>query len=206
MSRRITHDVTYDICVPKLWNDTIAAHREAVREAILETTAALAAAHGVRSVTMSQIAEDVGIGRATLYKYFSDVDSILRAWHDRQIRAHLSHLADVRDRAHTPDERLMAVLRAYAGIVHQSRNHHESELAAFLHEDHQVEDADQHLRAMLRHLLAAATDAGDVRSDVPPEELATFCMSALEGARTASTQAAVRRLVSVVEAGLRSRA
>ena len=63
--------------VPKLWNETIEAHRRAVRDAILNSTAELAAEHGVRSVTMSQIAERAGIGRATLYKYFSDVETIL---------------------------------------------------------------------------------------------------------------------------------
>ena len=42
---------------------------------------------------MSQIAKDTGIGRATLYKYFPDVESILRAWHQRQIDEHLSSCA-----------------------------------------------------------------------------------------------------------------
>ncbi len=71
--------------MPKLWHATIEAHRREVRDAILETTARLVAEHGVRAVTMSQIAEETGIGRATLYKYFPDVDAILVAWHDRQV-------------------------------------------------------------------------------------------------------------------------
>ena len=73
--------------MPKLWNETIEAHRREVRDAILDTTAALVAEHGLRSVTMSQIAEKTGIGRATLYKYFPDVEAILPAWHERQITA-----------------------------------------------------------------------------------------------------------------------
>jgi hypothetical protein len=40
--------------VPKLWNETIEAHRRAVRDATLDTTAALEAEHGLASVTMSQ--------------------------------------------------------------------------------------------------------------------------------------------------------
>ncbi|TJV36742.1 MAG: helix-turn-helix transcriptional regulator, partial [Mesorhizobium sp.] len=55
--------------MPKLWNETIDAHRRAVRDACLDTTAALVAEHGLLSVTMSKIAEETGIGRATLYKY-----------------------------------------------------------------------------------------------------------------------------------------
>jgi hypothetical protein len=44
----------YSERVPRLWNDTIADHRRQVRDAILDTTAALIAEHGVRSVTMAQ--------------------------------------------------------------------------------------------------------------------------------------------------------
>ncbi len=87
------------------------------------------------SVTMSQIAEKTGIGRATLYKYFSDVEAILFAWHERQINGHLEYLADVRDQAGDAGERLEAVLEAYAFIAH---GHHNTELAALLHRGEQV--------------------------------------------------------------------
>ena len=85
--------VTYTSIVPKLWTDTIQAHRREVRLAVLDVTAALVAEHGLRSVTMSQIAEKTGIGRATLYKYFPDVEAILLAWHERQITGHLADQA-----------------------------------------------------------------------------------------------------------------
>src|SRR5687767_12640605 len=75
--------VSYTSFVPKLWNETIEAHRQAVQEAILDTTAALVEEHGLTAVTMSAIAEKTGIGRATLYKYFSDIETVLSAWHER---------------------------------------------------------------------------------------------------------------------------
>src|ERR671937_2238265 len=115
----------YRLVVPKLWTETIAAHRREVRDAIMETTAALVAKDGLRSVTMSQIAEATGIGRATLYKYFPDVDAILVAWHERHVNAHLGYLAAVRDQFTDPAERLEAVLSAYALIPHErARKHH----------------------------------------------------------------------------------
>src|ERR671916_1864185 len=133
--------VMYTGVVPKLWNETIEAHRAAVREAILDTTAALVAEHGLRSVTMSRIAEKTGIGRATLYKYFSDVEAILLAWHERHVTGHLKHLAELRDQAGDARERLEAVLEAYALIHHELAAHHPdgplpnhgTELAALLH-------------------------------------------------------------------------
>src|SRR6266498_1825522 len=102
------------MAMPKLWTETIDAHRRAVRDATLNAAAALVAKHGLPSVTMSQIAEDTGIGRATLYKYFPDVEAILLAWHQRQISAHLEQLAEARDHASDPGQRLQAVLDAYA--------------------------------------------------------------------------------------------
>src|SRR6266567_7588103 len=119
--------------MPRLWNDTIAAHRRAVRDAILDTTSALVAERGLAAVTMSQIAEETGIGRATLYKYFPDVDAILVAWHERQVTGHLQQLAEVRDQAGDPGQQLAAVFEAYALLHHDLRVAHGTELAAVLH-------------------------------------------------------------------------
>jgi AcrR family transcriptional regulator len=189
--------------VPRLWNETIEAHRREVRDAILDTTAALVAEQGLLSVTMSRIAEKTGIGRATLYKYFPDVGAILLAWHERQITGHLEYLAELRDQAGDAGERLEAVLEAYALMSHEARGHHDTELAAFLHRDEQVARAQQHLLDMIRDLLTEAAKTGDLRDDVAPDELATYCLHALTAASSLPSKAAVRRLVTVTLAGLR---
>jgi AcrR family transcriptional regulator len=189
--------------VPKLWNETIEAHRHAVRQKTLDTAAALVAEHGLRSLTMSQIAEKTGIGRATLYKYFSDVEAILVAWHERQITSHLEYLAQIRDRAGVPGERLVAVLEAYALLSHESHGHHDNELAALLHRGEHVARAQHYLNGFIRDLLSEAAKAGDVRNDVAPDELAGYCLHALTAASTLPSKAAVLRLVTVTLAGLR---
>jgi AcrR family transcriptional regulator len=189
--------------VPRLWTQTIQAHRHQVRDAIVDTTAALVAEHGLRSVTMSQIAEQTGIGRATLYKYFPDVEAILLVWHERQISGHLQQLAEVRDQAGEASERLEAVLEAYALISHQSHGHHGTELAAFLHRDEQLAPAQQQVRGMIRDLLIEGAETGEVRDDVAPDELAGYCLHALTAAGTLPSKAAVRRLVTVTLDGLR---
>jgi AcrR family transcriptional regulator len=189
--------------VPRLWSDTIEAHRREVRDAILDTTAALVTEHGLLSVTMSQIAEETGIGRATLYKYFSDVEAILLNWHERQVAGHLDFLAQVRDEAGNAGERLEAVLGAYALISYESHGHHDAELAAFLHRDKQLATAQQQLRDMIRVLLTEGAESGDLRDDVAPDELAGYCLHALTAASSLPSKAAVRRLVSVTMAALR---
>ncbi len=189
--------------MPKLWTETIETHRREVRDAIVDTAVALVAEHGLLSVTMSQIADEAGIGRATLYKYFPDVESILRAWHGGQISAHLAYLAEVRDQADGPGDQLEAVLLAYALLSRGSRGHHDTDFVAFLHRDHQVARAQRQVHQMIRDLLTEAAKTGAVREDVSPDELASYCVQALAGSGARRSKAAVRRLVSVALAGLR---
>ncbi|MQA96026.1 MAG: TetR family transcriptional regulator [Streptosporangiales bacterium] len=190
--------------MPRLWNRTIETHRLEVRTAILETTAALVAEHGLRSVSMSQIAEQAGIGRATLYKYFPDVESILVAWHDRHVAAHLEHLAAVRDKAEDPEGRLTAVLEAYALITHGlAHQRYGTEAVALVHSDEHAGHAQRRLHELIRDVLAEAAASGAVRADVAPDELAGYCRHALAASRDLPSKAAVRRLVTLVLAGLR---
>ncbi len=188
--------------MPKLWTDTVDAHRREVRDAVLDRAAALVATDGLLSVTMSRIAEETGIGRATLYKYFPDVRAILVAWHERQVAGHLAHLVEVRDQATDPARQLQAVLSAYALIRHESHGHHGTELTTSIHGDAHVSHAEQLLRLMVRSLVAAAAATGAVRDDVPPDELARYCVHALAAAVDLGSRAAVRRLVAVTLAGL----
>ncbi len=171
-----------------------------MRDAALDTAAALVAEHGLTSVTMSKIAEATGIGRATLYKYFPDVEAILVAWHERQVSGHLEHLARVRDQVGDASKRLEAVLEAYAFISHER---HDTELATLLHRGEHVTLVQQRLSGFIRDLLAEGAETGDLRSDVTPDELASYCLHALTAASSLPSEAAVRRLVTVTLAGLR---
>jgi AcrR family transcriptional regulator len=191
--------ISYAWLVPKLWNDTIEEHRRAVHVAILETTASLVAQHGLTAVTMSQIAQATGIGRATLYKYFPDVQAVMMAWHERQVSGHLHQLAAIREQGDDPGQRLHAVLRTYALIQHEHRGH---ELAALLHQGQHMAGARQHLRDFVAGLIAEAAAGGRVRGDIAPGELADFCLHALGAAGGLPSKAAVGRLVTVTLAGL----
>ena len=185
--------------MPKLWNDSIESHRREVRDAVLNATAALVLEHGLASVTMSKIAEDSGIGRATLYKYFPDVESILMAWHERQVSTHLAQLAAVRDGVSDAARRLEAVLESFALITHER---HDGELAALLHRGEHMASAHQQLMNFIRDLVREGVESGHFRDDVAPDELARYCLFALTAAGSLRSKAAVRRLVSVTLDGL----
>lgn len=188
--------------MPKLWTETVETHRHEVRLAIMDTTAALVAEQGLRSVTMSEIAEKTGIGRATLYKYFPDVDAILLAWHQRHVDSHLQHLAEVRDQGDNPASRLENVFRAFAHHAHESGSHRESELAGMLHRGEHMEAAQQELTAFMTRLLGDAAEAGQIRTDITPAELAEYSIHALTAASALPSKAAVHRLVEVTLGGL----
>jgi AcrR family transcriptional regulator len=189
--------------MPRLWSETLESHRREVQDAVIDATIRLVEDQGLLSVTMSRIAEETGIGRATLYKYFPDVGAILRAWHGREISAHLRQLAEARDRADRPLARLRAVLETYASIARDSHSHHHAELAELLHRGEQVPHAEAQLRKILRELLAEGARAGEVRTDVTPDELASYSLYSLAAARAMESKPGVRRLVNVTLAGLR---
>ena len=196
-------DGLYTPGVPKLWTDAIASHRRTVRDAILDAATDLVARQGLRGVTMSQIAAATGIGRATLYRYFSDVDAVLLAWHERQVDGHLRLLADARDSADDPERRLAAVLEAFALTAMASRGRHDAELAALLHLDEHVLRAEHRLRVLIADVLTDAARAGSVRDDIPTDELVGYCLHAISAGGRLSSKAAVRRLINVTLTGLR---
>lgn len=181
------------------WAETMSGHRRAVRDAVLDATADLVTHHG-QTLTMSQIAARAGIGRATLYRHFPDIDAVLTAWHERQVTAHLQQLADVGSRARSAGERLEAVLTTYAEL---SRHPHGAAPAARLHRGEHAADARTRLRVFLAELVAEAARAGQVRADVPAGELADYALGALSAAGGSASAAAVGRLLAVTLAGLR---
>lgn len=190
--------------MPKIWSDTIEAHRREVHAAVLTATAKLVAQHGLLGVTMSRIAQDAGIGRATLYKYFPDVESILTQWHDEQITQHLDQLAGLRSSEMAPGERLASAIAMLAQMSYRAGQHNPgTDLVATLHATDHLTKADQDLRHLLLGMIEDAVQDGAVRDDIPAGELATYCANATMGARHLPSLPAVHRLTELTMAGLK---
>jgi AcrR family transcriptional regulator len=159
----------------------------------------LAFSRGLRGVTMAAVAEATGIGRATLYKHFPDIESILIAWHQQQVDEHLTALADAAGREDDPVGRVRAVLRSYATITRRAT--HDPELSAFLHRHPHVAESRRRLSNLLAAVIADAVAAGVARSDVPPEELAEWSLHAMAAARARSADR-IERLIGLTLAGM----
>lgn len=175
-----------------------------MRQAILDTTASLVAEGGVTAASMSQIAERAGIGRATLYKYFPDVETILAAWHQDRVVEHITQLTQLRDGVGEPWQRLDAVMTRYAQITRRRSQHDGGDLAALVHRDADVRQAEQQLADLFGGLLTEVAQSGHLRGDVPPKELAQFCIHSLGAAASLGSEASVRRLVKVTLTALRA--
>lgn len=83
------------------------ARREDVREAILEATNRLLARYGYRKMTMDDLAREVGIGKGTLYLYFSSKEEIA-----------LSHIDHIVERL---KEQLITIARDDAPVAERLR-------------------------------------------------------------------------------------
>ncbi len=99
---------------PSIWTDSLATHKQRLRQHIVRTAAELLAERGLGDVSMSLLAQRAGIARATLYNHFPDFERVLAALVADQVarfRVQLDrHLAAAAD----PAERL----RRYLVAVH----------------------------------------------------------------------------------------
>lgn len=189
--------------MPRLWTDTIETHRHEVRGAILDAAQALVRDHGLRAATMSRIAKEAGIGRATLYKYFPDAEAVMHAGHEQHVTEHLDRLTKLASGKGSADARLEAVLAGYARICHH-RAQGDADLSALVHRGEMVAGAERQLWTLFRDLLAEAASGGGVRADIAPDELASFSLHALSAAGSVPSETAAARLVVVTLAALRA--
>ena len=191
--------------VPKLWEASVDAHRDAVREAVLDAAWQLAAERGIRGVTMSQVAAEAGVGRATLYRYYPDVEAILTAAHERHVEHHLAHLTTLAASAGaaTGDAlaRLETVLGAFATICFE-RGRGGEVLGALVHTAAATRGAEDRVVARVTDMVAEAAQAGAVDAQTPPVELARFAVHALMAASAAADEAGVERVVRSCLRGL----
>lgn len=179
-----------------MWTTTVESHRHEVREAILTAVDRIVDEQGLLSLRMTQIADAAGIGRATLYKYFPDVEDVLSAWHRRLVDRHLAELTTLRDGPGTAGERLRSVLSFWLQIA--GRRHHPGvQVASALHRDGHVGEAERRLQDLVAELIDEAAATGVVRSDVPASELAAYCLHAL-GAGAELESAGRDRLLELV--------
>ena len=88
------------------WQDTLESHKARYRERIIDAAIDLVAEEGVTKASMAALAQRAGIGRATLYKYFPDVEHALIAHVEREVDECWNRLQATVNQHADPVERL----------------------------------------------------------------------------------------------------
>jgi AcrR family transcriptional regulator len=84
--------------------------RESIRDEILDATDRLLARFGYRKMTIDDLAQEVGIGKGTVYLHFSSKEEIALSHIDRIIERMKVRLKEISSADVSPDERLREML------------------------------------------------------------------------------------------------
>lgn len=180
--------------MPKTWDDTLEGHREAVRRAAMQAALEIASEAGFQKVSMSSVATRTGITRATLYKYFPDVESIFVEWHRRTLEHHVAHVDGIVRSPGDAAARLRAILEFFAMTAFR---HHGSRFAEVLHSREHAVAAENRLLGILEQVIEEGIDALEFRKDLWPREVAVFLHGSLSGVHRLPDEVAVRRVVDL---------
>jgi AcrR family transcriptional regulator len=91
--------------------------RDATADRILDAALGLAAASGLRHLTMDDVARRAGVGRMTVYRRFAAKSELVDALTVRETRRCLARLAAAIDPAEPVGERLAALFTATLGVI-----------------------------------------------------------------------------------------
>ena len=169
-------------------------------DALLAAALAVFATSGV-DAPVREIAAKAGVGIGTVYRHFPQRSDLIAAVFRHEVDA-CADTAPVLAAEYASGEALALWMQRYAGFIATKRG-----LATALHSGDPAYNTlptyfDQRLRPALQTLLDAAASAGEVRTDIEPDDLlravASLCMSAHD-----DRPSYVHRMVALLVDGLR---
>ncbi len=195
-SHQAPHDVPHE--APK--SRSVRADAQRNVDALLEAALAVFATSGVEA-PVREVAEAAGVGVGTLYRHFPRRSDLVVAVFRHQIDA-CADAAQVLAAEYAPGEALALWMQRYADFIMTKRG-----LATALHSGDPAFATlpayfSERLRPALAELLDRAIAAGEVRTDVEPDDLlwaiGGLCMSAHDHRADYA-----RRMVALLADGLR---
>jgi AcrR family transcriptional regulator len=97
--------------VPKIAAASLAEHRAATRERIMDVWAELLQRHGYEKVTLAEVASRAGIARTAVYNYFADKEALLVAHTTRESTTFVEMIRHEIDTADSAAEQLRRYIR-----------------------------------------------------------------------------------------------
>jgi AcrR family transcriptional regulator len=171
------------------------------RERLIETAKAAFAELGV-DVSLDEIARRAGVGIGTLYRHFPTRDAIVEAVYRREVE----QLAGAATRllgTHSPGDALHEWLRLSIDLI-ATKKIMASALASRVDSTSELytSSSAQIIGAMFL-LVDRARSAGDIRSDVDPNDLLRALIGFTSGNTAPGWQASALRLIDILMDGMR---
>ncbi|MEP2829973.1 TetR/AcrR family transcriptional regulator [Parvibaculum sp.] len=101
--------------------DKVAARLAETRRSILDAARDLVAEGGFAAVQMTEVAKKAGVATGTLYRYFSSKEALCRQVFREVSTREMGMLAEIASGDETAHERLVKVLRTFAGRAVRGR-------------------------------------------------------------------------------------
>ena len=173
------------------------------RERLLEAATEIFSAGGPQA-SLEAVAKKAGVGIGTLYRHFPTRDALFEAVYRHEVDL-LGDLAERLARDEAPVEALKTWLQANVRLVATKKGMIEAlQLAAHGSSELKAYSYDRMIGA-IRLLLDRAVKAGEVRGDVPPEDLLRTLVGIYYSQGTGDWQPTALRMVDVFVDGLRKR-
>ena len=157
--------------MPRIRASSIKEHKDLTRSEILEAAAALFRAQGYTDTNLGDIAGYVGIGRTTLYEYFSDKEDILASLVEETVPEVVAEILEGLPPTLRARERLAELIQRGLAFVSTDEN-----LGSMLMREtprlsneaqRRVRSAHRPLEQEIVRVVAAGIDAGEFRNFDP---------------------------------------
>ena len=186
------------------------------REQILETAAKLFAKHGYANADTQLLAEELGVGKGTIYRYFPSKEAVFLAAADRVMRMLCEQVDASVQEIEDPLDRIAVAIRSYLSFFAE----HPEFVELLMQERAQFKDRKkptyfehrevyvERWRALYRELIAA----GRVRG-IPPEQITDVLGNLVYGTmftnyftgQVKSSEAQARDILDIVFHGILTR-
>lgn len=139
------------------------------RDHILESAAEVFSLKGYNGASMADIAEAVGLQKATLYHHFGSKQEILAELLDRAMSIVTGNMAQVLQMESSPDEKLKTAIRTYLQVLCEQPDL--SSVLLFEYRSLEKEFYKRHIRnrdmfeKMWRDLVKVGIDSGELHSE-----------------------------------------
>ncbi|HEV3355784.1 MAG TPA: helix-turn-helix domain-containing protein [Pseudonocardiaceae bacterium] len=155
------------------------------------------------TVPLETIAREAGVGIGTLYRHFPTREALVEAVYAAELDDVTGSVADLLGQL-PPEAALRAWMARYAAFVATKRGMAETLRAGWASGRIATPATRERITAALATLLAAGVDAGTLRADVEPEDIALMLMGTLHAAPACDPAGRIGRLLDLVMAALRA--